>query len=89
MPAMEPEGGRPVPAVLILDAERRILSATESVARLLDTSPRALIGRSFDDLRAELENIPGALDEIIVRSDVIPGIHLVLLRPPGGHRRYE
>jgi hypothetical protein len=89
MPATEPEGGRPVPAVLILDAERRVLSATESVARLLDTTPRALVGRSFDDLRAELELIPGALDEIVVRSDVIPGIHLVLLRPPRGHHDRE
>jgi hypothetical protein len=87
MPGTEPQEGRTVPAVLILDAERRVLSATESVARLLETSPRALVGRHFDDLRAELENVPGALDEIVVRSDVIPGIHLVLLRPRGGHRR--
>jgi len=76
-----PEEGRAIPAVLILDAERRVLSATESVARLLATSPRALVGRHFDDLRAELQGIPGALDDIILRSDVIPGIHLVLLRP--------
>jgi hypothetical protein len=76
-----PEEGRAIPAVLILDAERRVLSATESVARLLATSPRALVGRQFDDLRAELQGIPGALDDIILRSDVIPGIHLVLLRP--------
>jgi hypothetical protein len=67
---------------LILDAERRVLSATESVARMLSTSPRALVGRNFDDLRAELQAIPGALNDIIVRSDVIPGIHLVMLRPP-------
>jgi hypothetical protein len=83
MPATRPEEG-PVPAVLILDAERRVLSATETVARLLGASPRALVGRSFDDLRAELQSIPGALDDIIIRSDVIPGVHLVLLRPPGG-----
>ena len=82
MPGTGPGAGRPVPAVLILDAERRILSATESVARLLGTAPRALVGRGFDDLRAELQGIPGALDDIIVRSDVIPGIHLVLLRLP-------
>jgi hypothetical protein len=73
------EWGQPVPAVLILDAQRRVLSATESVALMLGTSPRAL-GRGSDDLRAELQGIPGALDDIIVRSDVIPGIHLVLLR---------
>ena len=84
MPATGHEGGHPVPAVLILDAERRVLSATESVARLLGTSPKALVGRSFDELRTELQEIKGALDDIIVRSDVIPGIHLVLLRPPGG-----
>jgi hypothetical protein len=83
MPGTGSEGGRSVPAVLILDAERRVLSATESVARLLATSPRALVGRNFDDLRAELQAIPGALNDIIVRSDVIPGIHLVMLRPPG------
>jgi hypothetical protein len=71
---------------LILDAERRVLSATESVARMLSTSPRALVGRNFDDLRAELQAIPGALNDIIVRSDVIPGIHLVMLRPPGPPR---
>jgi hypothetical protein len=87
MPGTGPETGRTVPAVVILDAERRVLSATESVARLLATSPRALVGRSFDDLRAELQGIPGALDDIILRSDVIPGIHLVLLRPPGGGDR--
>jgi hypothetical protein len=83
MPGTAPEGGRAVPAVLLLDAERRVLSATESVARLLGTSSRALVGRHFDDLRAELQAIPGALNDIIVRSDVIPGIHLVMLRPPG------
>jgi hypothetical protein len=83
MPGTGTEWGQPVPAVLILDAQRRVLSATESVALLLGTSPRALVGRSFDDVRRELERIPGALDDIIVRSDVIPGIHLVLLRPPG------
>ena len=82
MPGTGPEGGRPVPAVLILDAERRVLSATESVARLLGTTPKALVGRGFDDLRAELQAIPGALNDIIVRSDVIPGIHLVMFRPP-------
>ena len=82
MPGTRPAGGWPVPAVLILDAERRVLSATESVARLFGTAPRALVGRSFDELRAELQGIPGALDDIIVRSDVIPGIHLVVLRPP-------
>jgi len=76
-----PEEGHAIPAVLILDAERRVLSATESVARLLATSSRALVGRHFDNLRAELQGIPGALDDIVVRSDVIPGIHLVLLRP--------
>jgi PAS domain-containing protein len=84
MPGRGRQGGRPVPAVLILDAERRVLSATESVARLLGASARALVGRSFDDLRAELQDIPGALDDIVVRSDVIPGIHLVVLRPRGG-----
>jgi PAS domain-containing protein len=83
MPGTGSEEGRPVPAVLILDAERRVLSATESVARLLGTSSRALVGRNFDDLRAELQAIPGALNDVIVRSDVIPGIHLVMLRPPG------
>jgi PAS domain-containing protein len=83
MPGTGPAGGRPVPAVLILDAERRVLSATESVARMLGTSPRALVGRNFDDLRAELQAIPGALNDVIVRSDVIPGVHLVMLRPPG------
>jgi hypothetical protein len=82
MPGTGTDGGRPVPAVLLLDAQRRVLSATESVALLLGTSPRALAGRSFDDVRAELQGIPGALDDIMVRSDVIPGIHLVLLRPP-------
>jgi hypothetical protein len=87
MPGTEPESGRPVPAVLILDAERRVLSATESIARLLGTSARALVGRTFDDLRAELQAIPGGLDDIIVRSDVIPGVHVVLLRPPGGDHR--
>jgi PAS domain-containing protein len=87
MPGTGREGGRPVPAVLILDAERRVLSATESVARLLGTSPKALVGRTFDELRAELQAIPGALNDIIVRSDVIPGIHLVLLRPPGPRNR--
>ena len=76
-----PEEGHAIPAVLILDAERRVLSATESVARLLATSSRALVGRHFDNLRAELQGIPGALDDIVVRSDVIPGIHLVLLHP--------
>ena len=88
MPAMEPAGGRPravFPECACGQCRRR--------SRPDRPAPRyvaaALIGRSFDDLRAELENIPGALDEIIVRSDVIPGIHLVLLRPPGGHRRYE
>jgi hypothetical protein len=86
MPGTGSVGGRSVPAVLILDAERRVLSATESVARLLSTSPRALVGRNFDDLRAELQAIPGALNDIIVRSDVIPGIHLVMLRPPGPRR---
>ena len=79
-----PEGAPAIPAVLILDAERRVLSATESVARLLATSPQALVGRSFEALRAELQGIPGALDDIILRSDVIPGIHLVLLRQPDG-----
>ena len=82
MPATGRQGGRPVPAVLLLDAERRVLSATESVARLLGTTPKALVGRSFDELRAELQGIPGALDDIIIRSDVIPGIHLVVLRSP-------
>jgi hypothetical protein len=72
---------------LILDAERRVLSATESAARLLATSPQALVGRSFEELRAELQGIPSALDDIIIRSDVIPGIHLVLLRPSGGADR--
>jgi hypothetical protein len=86
MPGTGSAGGRPVPAVLILDAERRVLSATDSVARILSTSPRALMGRNFDDLRAELQAIPGALNDIIVRSDVIPGIHLVMLRPPGPRR---
>jgi hypothetical protein len=76
------EGGRPAPAVLILDAERRVLSATESVAVLLGTSAKALVGRSFDELRSELQEIKGALDDIIVRSDVIPGIHVVMLRSP-------
>jgi hypothetical protein len=71
---------------LILDAERRVLSATESVARMLSTSPRALVGRNFDDLRGELQAIPGALNDIIVRSDVIPGIHLVMFRAPGPRR---
>jgi hypothetical protein len=71
---------------LILDAERRVLSATESVARMLGTSPRDLVGRDFDHLRAELQAIPGALNDIIVRSDVIPGIHLVMLRAPGPRR---
>jgi hypothetical protein len=69
---------------LNLDAERRVLSATESVARLLGASGRALVGRSFDDLRVELQDMPGALDDIVVRSDVIPGSHLVVLRPRGG-----
>jgi PAS domain-containing protein len=86
MPGTGSEGGRPVPAVLILDAERRVLSATESVARMLGTSPRDLVGRDFDHLRAELQAIPGALNDIIVRSDVIPGIHLVMLRAPGPRR---
>jgi PAS domain-containing protein len=81
MPLPRPAGGAPVPAVLIIDADRRVLSATESVARLIGASPRALVGRAFDEVRVELERIPGALDDMIVRSDVIPGIHLVLLRP--------
>jgi PAS domain-containing protein len=89
MPGTGNTGGQPVPAVLILDAQRRVLSATESVARLLGTSPQALVGRSFDELRAELSEIPGALDDIIVRSDLIPGIHLVLLRPPDRVRPRE
>jgi PAS domain-containing protein len=84
MPGTGTEWGQHIPGVLILDAQRRVLSATESVALLLGTSPRALVGRGFDDLRAELQGIPGALDDIIVRSDVIPGIHLVLLRLPDG-----
>jgi PAS domain-containing protein len=86
MSATGRQRGRSVPAVLLLDAERRVLSATESVAALLGTSPKALVGRSFDELRAELQDIAGALDDIILRSDVIPGIHLVMLRSSGGPR---
>lgn len=75
-----PRRAHGAPVVLILDASRRVLSATASAAALLDTSPEKLVGVTFDEIRERLEAVPGALDDIVIHSDVIPGIHLVLLR---------
>jgi hypothetical protein len=74
----------PIPALLLLDAERRILSATETAAQLLHATVQELVGRHFDEVAEQRRAATGGIDEFVLRRDVIPGIHLALLRKAGG-----
>jgi hypothetical protein len=73
----------PIPALLLLDAERRILSATETAAHVLHTTVQDLVGRRFDEVAEQHRAATGGADEFVLRRDVIPGIHLALLRTAG------
>ena len=76
--------GAPIPALLLLDAERRILSATETAANLLQTTVQDLVGRRFDEVAEHHRAASGGIDAFVLRRDVIPGIHLALLRTAAG-----
>jgi hypothetical protein len=80
---MQSGGDRPIPALLLLDAERRILSATETAARVLHTTVQDLAGRRFDEVAEQHRAASGGRDDFVLRRDVIPGIHLALLRTAG------
>ena len=81
---MQTGPGDPIPALLVLDAERRILSATETAATVLHTTVNDLVGRRFDEVAEEHGAATGGIDDFVLRRDVIPGIHLALLRTTRG-----
>ncbi len=74
----------PIPALLLLDAERRILSATETAANVLHTTVKDLVGRRFDEVAEQHRAAGGGIDDFVLRRDIIPGIHLALVRTAGG-----
>ena len=73
-----------IPALLLLDAERRILSATETAANVLRTTVNDLVGRCFEEVAEQHRAASGRADDFVLRRDVIPGIHLALLRTAAG-----
>jgi hypothetical protein len=80
---MQTGSDSPIPALLLLDAERRILSATETAADLLHTTVGDLVGRRFDEIAEQRHAASGGIDDFVQRRDIIPGIHLALLRTGG------